>query len=527
MFWGIAFICEEYSVPAITAFCRRNKISDHITGSIFIGTGLSLPVLFVALVGLFVSNSAIGVGAVVGGNLFNHLVTIPTSIYVTPDQVLKLEPLVFTRELFCYFISCLILIWATQNGHLIKGLKRSMSQEQWESCLTIPWFYSFVLLLGFVLYCIINAYFDQFMDLFHYLARKIKAIFHGYLPHYFPLPHFSGIDDLLSIKTNPLKHMSASSNHNNNNNNNNDNNNDNSNSCPRSNTSHSNNPLAVHEVHPENDNKNIQDEKTVDQMESGVSLTRITSPPSSPPPAAGEAETNKRDSHNFEDRYSVKVDVDENNTHKPLDRIDEEDGTEDSPVNIYEIPSSYFQRFLFIFTFPMKLMIYLTVPDVRRPVHQHRAILSFTICLVWLAIQSYILTVALTLLGNWWGINGAVMGLTVAAWASNYPAHWSSVIVARANISSSADDIACELLIMFFSFLDSDFFLLFSAFFSVQCVRIKYFQQFHWSGFALVALFGDLSEAIRFSGGSRSGSVAGDVDGSDCDQLCDNSGLWV
>jgi Ca2+/Na+ antiporter len=437
MFWGIAFICEEYSVSAITAFCQRNKISDHITGSIFIGTGLSLPVLFVALVGLFVSNSAIGVGAVVGGNLFNHLITIPTCIYVTPDQILKLEPLVFTRELLCYFISCLVLIWATQRGQLINGLKRSMSREQWTSCLTIPWFYSFILLIGFVLYCIVNAYFDQFIDAFHYIVRKLKRLFE-------PNPHarYSGIADLLSFKTTPFRPISQSSNRNSlhNNNSTNDNNNNMNNVIPHQ---------TINDASPVENNQLPIDEKI---EEPDVERPRARS-------SSILKVDEKRDSHHlFEDRHSVRVDVDENNTFKPLERVDE-DGAEVLPMNIYEIPSSYFLRFLFILYFPMKLMIYLTVPDVRRPVHQHRAILSFTICLIWLAIQSYILTVSLTLLGNWWGINGAVMGLTFAAWASNYPAHWSSVIVARANVSSSADDIACK--IFFYVFPSRGFIALF------------------------------------------------------------------
>ncbi len=37
MFWGISFVCEEFGVPSITSFCKRNNLSDSLTGSILLG----------------------------------------------------------------------------------------------------------------------------------------------------------------------------------------------------------------------------------------------------------------------------------------------------------------------------------------------------------------------------------------------------------------------------------------------------------------------------------------------------------
>lgn len=93
----------------------------------------------------------------------------------------------------------------------------------------------------------------------------------------------------------------------------------------------------------------------------------------------------------------------------------------------------------FVLTFPLRYMLYLTIPDVRRPGSESRAILSMTAVIFWLAVMSYILTVALTLIGNWWHISGAVMGITVAAWASNFPAHWSSMVVS----THGYGDVSC------------------------------------------------------------------------------------
>jgi Ca2+/Na+ antiporter len=99
---------------------------------------------------------------------------------------------------------------------------------------------------------------------------------------------------------------------------------------------------------------------------------------------------------------------------------------------MFHIPShSTPSQALYYATLPLRYLIYFTVPDVRRPGSEERINVAVLMTIVWLAILSYVLTVSLTVLGIWWNINGAVMGFTVAAWASNFPAHWSSMVVSK------------------------------------------------------------------------------------------------
>jgi sodium/potassium/calcium exchanger 4 len=461
MFWGISFLCEEYSVPALALFCKRNKIPDHITGSIFIGTGLSLPVFFVALIGLFVSNSAIGVGAVVGGNLFNHLITIPTTIYVTPNKVLKLDPFVFTRELICYLISCFVLIWSTQNRNIRRGLKDTLSEDQWESCLSIPWTNSLVLLIFFLLYCLLNAFFDNIVDSCYYVYNQIIDSCSSWLPEYFPLRDASVVEETLEIKRKSFV------------------------------------SILVEEVGGGKDP--LSDEVSSLSMEivdRSLEMRTISDHPINEAlelAAAVAQEENKRDSQHsnhpstsHDDKISMKV---------AGSTIDAEEQLHGHSVNVLAMPEILIELPFWLICFPMRFAIYMTVPDVRRPVHRHRAILSMTVCLFWLFVQSLILTESLTLLANFWGINSAVMGLTVAAWASNYPAHWSSVVVAKESSSSSADDIACKSSCSYVSCLLSE--LMSFHFSSLQCVRIEYFQQLHRAGSALDLVQSDLPEALQ------------------------------
>lgn len=160
-------------MPAITVFCKRNRISDDIAGAIFIGTGLSLPVLFASFVGLFVSKTAIGVGTVVGGNIFNQLVNIALSVQVSPAKFLKLDALVLTRELILYLISCVLVIWAAK-GDMRNAFLHAFEHEQWVSCLSVPWSAAFVLVLNYAFYCVFDGYFNDISNLFANQYRKYK-----------------------------------------------------------------------------------------------------------------------------------------------------------------------------------------------------------------------------------------------------------------------------------------------------------------------------------------------------------------
>ena len=157
-FWGFAFICEEYCVPAITVLCKRNKISDDVTGALFIGAGLSLPSLFVSFIGLFVSNTSIGLGTIVGSDIFNHLINLAVSIYVAPNSVLVLDRFVLTRECLFYLASNILLIWSINKEGIRQQVVSSVDLSTWSNCLQITWQSSLILVLCFVVYCVVETF---------------------------------------------------------------------------------------------------------------------------------------------------------------------------------------------------------------------------------------------------------------------------------------------------------------------------------------------------------------------------------
>ena len=53
--------------------CKRNNIPDGVAGAIVMAAGNDAPELFISALGLFVEKSALGVGTVIGSEIFNHM----------------------------------------------------------------------------------------------------------------------------------------------------------------------------------------------------------------------------------------------------------------------------------------------------------------------------------------------------------------------------------------------------------------------------------------------------------------------
>ena len=94
-------------------------------------------------------------------------------------------------------------------------------------------------------------------------------------------------------------------------------------------------------------------------------------------------------------------------------------------------PVKTLHRMIYYLTLPLRIALYLTLPDVRTAGYEYLALLTMVVSLGWLFCMSYVLIVGLTFLCDLLGVSGMVAGLTVAAWAASYPALWSSVVLSR------------------------------------------------------------------------------------------------
>lgn len=82
--------------------------------------------------------------------------------------------------------------------------------------------------------------------------------------------------------------------------------------------------------------------------------------------------------------------------------------------------------------YPVKFMLFMSVPDVRLPGKRRFYGRSIWMCCLWLAIFSFIMIECSDRIGAFFRISPMNMGLTMSAIGTSFPNLWSSILVARA-----------------------------------------------------------------------------------------------
>lgn|GEM_PF-234874 len=114
IFYLLAKVCDDYFVDSLEIITKKLKISDDVAGASFMAIGSSAPELFIALIALGkVGAESVGVGTIVGSAVFNVLVIVGASAWVS-TILLNWRPVL--RDMLFYIISLLILIFTFSDG---------------------------------------------------------------------------------------------------------------------------------------------------------------------------------------------------------------------------------------------------------------------------------------------------------------------------------------------------------------------------------------------------------------------------
>nr|XP_050850464.1 sodium/potassium/calcium exchanger 4-like isoform X4 [Vespula vulgaris] len=105
-------------------------------------------------------------------------------------------------------------------------------------------------------------------------------------------------------------------------------------------------------------------------------------------------------------------------------------------VSMTSWPSSKYERIWWVLTWPINLVLLVTIPDCRRSKLRSWYPLTFIMCIIWIASTSYIVGWVITIIGDTFDIPDSIMGLTFLAAGMSVPEAVSSVIVTNQGLGS-------------------------------------------------------------------------------------------
>ncbi|CAD7929998.1 unnamed protein product [Amoebophrya sp. A25] len=118
MFYAQATICDEYFVQAIKVMVEKFQIPEDVAGATLMALGCNGPELFTNFIAIFITHNDVGVGTIVGSEIFNLLCIVGGSIVACPKLPLELEKAPFVRDCAFYAVSILMLAWTLADGEV-------------------------------------------------------------------------------------------------------------------------------------------------------------------------------------------------------------------------------------------------------------------------------------------------------------------------------------------------------------------------------------------------------------------------
>lgn len=155
-FWCQSVVTEERLVPALNLIADYYAIPDDVAGATLMAAGASSPELLCTLVSLFVTHSSLGLGTIVGSEIFNQLIICAGSVYATKSKVLKLDRKMVVREVGFYALSIALLAYALSESRVVVDEGEDNGGNEDERIYVSFWKAAF-LFGGYILYVVICA----------------------------------------------------------------------------------------------------------------------------------------------------------------------------------------------------------------------------------------------------------------------------------------------------------------------------------------------------------------------------------
>ncbi|XP_012288710.1 sodium/potassium/calcium exchanger 3 [Orussus abietinus] len=318
-----ALVCNDYLLPAMDLICADLKISMDVAGATFLATASCFPELFVNVVGTFLTESDLGVGAVLGGAVFNTFAT-PACGALSAAQGIQLDWSILSRDCVIYIMSVSVLAVIMWDG-------------------LVTWYESMILMIMFTSYFTLLFFNERLIR----WANKLIAT-------------FSKRSQLNDTRREPPP------------------------------------------------------EDKTDPMPFGTYR----------PYFHGELMIEYRNSIS---KAGGKI---PNGTARPDEHLEKLEYVEPSTPFTWPGGSTSANAW-FLFIWPLKFILFITVPDSRFKRLRNWYPVTFVMCVTWIAITSYLTSWMMTVVGDTLNISDSIMGITILSAGGNMPELVTIVTLAR------------------------------------------------------------------------------------------------
>ena len=155
MFGALAVVCDDYFVPSLEQITKKLNMDSDVAGATFMAAGSSAPELFTSVIGVFITESDIGLGTIVGSAVFNILFIVAIC-GLFAGSVLRLTPWPLLRDCTCYLLSIAALIAVSYDKK-------------------VYWYEAVVLVIMYLLYVVIMYFNTRLEGWFERLTRINNA----------------------------------------------------------------------------------------------------------------------------------------------------------------------------------------------------------------------------------------------------------------------------------------------------------------------------------------------------------------
>lgn len=109
MFLALALICDNYFVPSLDVLIEEFSLAPDVAGATFMAAGGSAPELFISIIGVFITQSDVGIGTIVGSAVFNVLFVIAACAFASATA-LQLTAWPLLRDTGFYSVALGLLV---------------------------------------------------------------------------------------------------------------------------------------------------------------------------------------------------------------------------------------------------------------------------------------------------------------------------------------------------------------------------------------------------------------------------------